>query len=79
MFNLRGAMMVKGEYLPAQMKIEIYQKDIDIISKFAKDLGAPAALFEASVPPYRAAMAAHAQEDTAAICAVLEEQAGIKR
>lgn len=79
MFTLRGALMAKNDYLPAMMKIEVFQKDLDIISKFGKDLGAPAALFEASVPPYRAAMAAHAQEDTAAICAVLEEQAGIKR
>lgn len=79
MFTLRGALMAKNDYLPAMMKIEVFQKDIDIISKFAKDLDAPAALFEASLPPYRAAMAAHAQEDTASICAVLEEQAGIKR
>lgn len=79
MFNLRGALMAKNDYLPAMMKIEVFQKDIDIIGKFAKDLGAPAALFEASLPPYRAAMADHAQEDTASICAVLEEQAGIKR
>lgn len=79
MFNLRGALMAKNDYLPAMMKIEVFQKDIDIISKFAKDLGAPAALFEASLPPYRDAMAAHAHEDTASICAVLEDQAGIKR
>ncbi len=79
MFSLRGALMAKGEYLPAQMKIDVWQKDIDIIGKFAKGLGAPAAVFEASLPPFRAAMADHAQEDTASICAVLEEQAGIKR
>ena len=79
MFNLRGALMAKNDYMPAMMKIEVFQKDIDIISKFARDLGAPAALFEASLPPYRAALADHAHEDTAAICAVLEEQAGIKR
>ena len=79
MFSLRGALMAKNDYLPAMMKIEVFQKDLDIIGKFAKDLGAPTALFEASLPPYRAAMADHALEDTAAICAVLEEQAGIER
>ncbi len=79
MFSLRGALMAKNDYLPAMMKIEVFQKDLDIIGKFAKDLGSPAAVFEASLPPFRAAMADHAHEDTAAICAVLEEQAGIKR
>lgn len=79
MFSLRGALMAKNDYLPAMMKVEVFQKDIDIISNLAKDVGAPAALFEASLPPYRAAMAAHAQDDTAAICAVLEKEAGITR
>lgn len=79
MFSLRGELMAKNDYLPAMMKMEVFQKDIGIIGKLAKDIGAPVALFEASLPPYRAAMATHAQEDTAAICAVLEEQAGIER
>ena len=79
MFNLRGALMVKNDYLPAMMKMEVFQKDIDIIGKFAAELHAPADLFEAALPVYREALAEHAKEDTAAICAVLEKRAGITR
>jgi hypothetical protein len=37
-------------------------------------------MFDASVPIYRQAMkSGHAEHDTAAVCAVLEKKAGVKR
>ena len=34
MFEVRGPMMVRQQYLPATMKIDVYQKDIAIIKAF---------------------------------------------
>jgi 3-hydroxyisobutyrate dehydrogenase-like beta-hydroxyacid dehydrogenase len=80
MFEVRGPLMVRGSYSPATMKIDVYKKDIDIIEQFAADLHCPVPLFEASKPFYAAAHAqGRALEDTAAVCAVLEQMAGVKR
>lgn len=80
MFEVRGPLMIKGDYSQATMKIEVYKKDIDIIEQFAADLHCPVPLFEASKPFYAAAYAqGRGLEDTAAVCAVLEQMAGIKR
>ncbi|MDP1673882.1 MAG: NAD(P)-dependent oxidoreductase [Burkholderiales bacterium] len=80
MFEVRGPLMVSGSYSPATMKIDVYKKDIDIIEQFAADLHCPVPLFEASKPFYAAAHAqGRALEDTAAVCAVLEQMAGVKR
>ena len=80
MFEVRGPMMVEGDYSQATMKIDMWQKDMDIIQAFAKSLGCPTPLFEASRPLYDTALAeGHAKEDTASVCAVLERMAGIKR
>jgi L-threonate 2-dehydrogenase len=80
MFEVRGPLMVSGSYSPATMKIDVYKKDIDIIEQFAADLHCPLPLFEASKPFYAAAHAqGRALEDTAAVCAVLEQMAGVKR
>jgi 3-hydroxyisobutyrate dehydrogenase-like beta-hydroxyacid dehydrogenase len=62
------------------MKVDVYQKDIDIISAYAAALHCPTPLFEASKAFYSGAYAqGYAKEDTAAICAVLENMAGIAR
>ena len=80
MFEVRGPLMVSGSYSPATMKIDVYKKDIDIIEQFAADLHCPVPLFEASKSFYAAAHAqGRALEDTAAVCAVLEQMAGVKR
>ncbi len=43
-------------------------------------LGVPTPLFGATVPIYTAAVwTGHAEHDTAAVCAVLEKMAGVKR
>ncbi|MGA0033665.1 MAG: NAD(P)-dependent oxidoreductase [Burkholderiales bacterium] len=80
MFEVRGPLMIAGDYRQATMKVEVYKKDIDIIEQFAADLHCPIPLFEASKPFYAAALAqGRALEDTAAVCAVLEQIAGVKR
>jgi 3-hydroxyisobutyrate dehydrogenase-like beta-hydroxyacid dehydrogenase len=80
MFQVRGPMMVKGDYSQATMKNEVWQKDMTIIGDFARELDCPTPLFAASVPIYNAAMAMGlGREDTGAVCAVLEEMAGRPR
>ena len=80
MFQVRGPMMVKGDYDAATMKNEVWQKDMKIIGEFAARLGVPTPLFDASAEIYKAAMAqGYALKDTAAVCAVMEKLAGLKR
>ena len=80
MFQVRGPMMVKGDYSDATMKLEVWQKDMRIIADFAREVGCPTPLFAATAPIYAAAIAMGRQaEDTAAVCAVLEEMAGARR
>jgi 3-hydroxyisobutyrate dehydrogenase-like beta-hydroxyacid dehydrogenase len=79
-FELRAPMMVANKYDDATMKIEVWQKDMAVIGDFAKTLGVPTPMFDASVPVYNKAMkSGHAAHDTAAVCAVLERMAGVKR
>jgi 3-hydroxyisobutyrate dehydrogenase-like beta-hydroxyacid dehydrogenase len=80
MLQVRGPMMVKGDYSEATMKVEVWQKDMTIIGDFVRSLDSPAPLFAASGPIYNAAMAMGlAKEDTGAVCKVLEEMAGSPR
>jgi putative dehydrogenase len=80
MFQVRGPQMVKGRYDEATMKVEVWQKDMKIIGEFAAQLGVPTPLFNASAAIYNAALAqGFAKEDTAAVCAVLERMAGLRR
>ena len=73
MLQVRGPMMVKRNYSPAAMKVGIWQKDMTIIAEFARELGSPTPLFDATAPIYDAAIAAgFAEQDTASVCAVLE-------
>lgn len=79
-FELRAPMMAREEYLPATMKIDIWQKDMDVIGRFATSLGVPTPTFSATIPIYAAAQAqGHGSDDTAAVCAVLEKMAAVTR
>ena len=79
-FQLRAPMMVADRYDEATMKMDVWQKDLSIIGAFAAHLGCPTPLFSAALPIYAAAMAqGRAREDTAAVCAVLEEMARVER
>jgi 3-hydroxyisobutyrate dehydrogenase-like beta-hydroxyacid dehydrogenase len=62
------------------MKVAVWQKDMKIIAEFARSLDCPTPLFSATAPIYNAAMAqGFATADTASVCAVLENLAGVKR
>jgi 3-hydroxyisobutyrate dehydrogenase-like beta-hydroxyacid dehydrogenase len=80
MFQVRGPQMVAGRYDDATMKVEVWQKDMKIIGEYATRLGVPTPLFNASAAVYTAAMAqGFGKQDTAAVCAVLEAFARLKR
>jgi 3-hydroxyisobutyrate dehydrogenase-like beta-hydroxyacid dehydrogenase len=79
-FELRAPMMVNDRYDDATMKISVWQKDMAVIGEFARQLDCPTPMFDATVPVYAKAMrTGHAEHDTAAVCAVLEATAGVKR
>jgi L-threonate 2-dehydrogenase len=79
-FELRAPMMVKDDYADATMKISVWQKDMDVIGGFARKIKAPTPMFDASEAIYQKALkSGRGAEDTAAVCAVLEKMAGVKR
>jgi 3-hydroxyisobutyrate dehydrogenase-like beta-hydroxyacid dehydrogenase len=79
-FELRAPMMVKGQYGNPTMKIDIWDKDMQVIGDYAKKIRVPTPMFDASKPIYLKAMkSGHGAEDTAAVCAVLEQMAKFKR
>ena len=78
--ELRGPLMVKNRYDDPTVRVSVWQKDMAVIGAFARAIGAPTPLFDATVPLYEDAMTqGHALHDTASVCAVLERKAGVKR
>lgn len=76
-FKLRGKFMVDRKYLPATMKVEVWQKDMQVIGDMARAVDCPTPLFSACVPVFNAAMANGLdQHDTASVCEVLDAMAG---
>jgi len=76
-FKLRGKFMVDRKYLPATMKVEVWQKDMQVIGDMAKAVDCPTPLFSACGPIFNAAMARGlSQHDTASVCEVLDAMAG---
>jgi len=81
-FELRAPMMVQNSYGGENltMRISTWQKDMKVIGEYAASVGCPTPLFSACEPIYRAALSTgHGDDDTAAVCAVLEHMAGVKR
>ncbi len=71
-FEVRSPMMVRDEYEPATMKLDVWQKDLDLISEFAERYGVTTPLFSASANLYQSAVAdGRGHQDTAAVCSVL--------
>ena len=80
MLQVRGPMMVKSDYDNPTARIEMYMKDLDIISEFAFDLRCPMPLFGVATQQYFSALNnGRGAQDTAAVCAVVEAAAGIHR
>jgi L-threonate 2-dehydrogenase len=79
-FELRAPMMVQNRYDKPSMTISLWQKDMSVIKKFARELACPTPMFDATMPIYRNTLKnRHAEHDTAAVCAVLEKAAGVRR
>jgi 3-hydroxyisobutyrate dehydrogenase-like beta-hydroxyacid dehydrogenase len=79
-FELRAPMMVKGRYTDVTMKIDVWDKDMQVIGDYARKIKVPTPMFNASKPVYLKAMTSgFGAQDTAAVCAVLETMAKVKR
>jgi putative dehydrogenase len=79
-FELRAPMMVKGNYKTVTMKIDVWDKDMRVIDGYARKIKVPTPMFNASKPVYlKAQKSGFGMQDTAAVCAVLEKMAKVKR
>lgn len=79
-FELRAPMMVNNDYNDVTMKIDVWDKDMQVIGDYARKIKVPTPMFNASKPVYIKAMKSGlGAKDTAAVCAVLEKQAKVKR
>jgi 3-hydroxyisobutyrate dehydrogenase-like beta-hydroxyacid dehydrogenase len=77
MLEVRGPMMLAGDFSRANMRLEYYQKDIDLISDLARTARCPLPLFSASAQLHLAALAqGRFDEDPACVYAVLEGMTG---
>ena len=73
MLEVRGPMMIAGDFSQANMRLEYYQKDIDLISDLGRTVRCPLPLFTASAQLHLAALAqGRLDEDPACVFAVLE-------
>jgi 3-hydroxyisobutyrate dehydrogenase-like beta-hydroxyacid dehydrogenase len=78
-FEIRGPMMVADDYPPAA-RLDILRKDSNLIQEFARSVGAPTPLLDASVPMYDAASESGLGDlDAAALCRYLEGLGGLER
>ncbi len=79
MLEVRGASMAAGTYQTPAMKLDVFQKDLEIIAGFARESSCPVPLLTASLPIFTAA-AAHdlGSQDTAAVIAILQQLAGLR-
>ena len=76
MFEIRGPLMTERAYDEATVRLEVFLKDVRLISDFADDVGAPTPLFAASRGVYETALAAgRSGLDTACVAEVLRDQA----
>ena len=79
-FELRAPMMAKGRYGDVTMKISVWDKDMQVIGDYARKIRVPTPIFNATKGIYLKAMKSGlGSRDTAAVCAVLEKMAKVKR
>jgi len=79
-FELRAPMMAKGRYDDVTMKISVWDKDMHVIGDYARKIRVPTPIFNATKGIYLKAMkSGFGNSDTAAVCAVLEKMAKVKR
>jgi 3-hydroxyisobutyrate dehydrogenase-like beta-hydroxyacid dehydrogenase len=79
-FELRAPMMAMGRYDDVTMKISVWDKDMQVIGDYARRIRVPTPIFNATKGIYIKAMKSGlGGRDTAAVCAVLEKMAKVKR
>ncbi|HET9412836.1 MAG TPA: NAD(P)-dependent oxidoreductase [Pseudolabrys sp.] len=79
-FELRAPMMAKGRYDDVTMKISVWDKDMQVIGDYARRIRVPTPIFNATKAIYIKAMKSGlGGRDTAAVCAVLEKMAKVRR
>jgi len=73
MLEIRGPMMVRGDFSDANITLGVFQKDIELIADLARAARCPLPLFSAAAQLHLAAMAqGRLGEDPACVSAVLE-------
>lgn len=71
-FGFRGPLMIEHRYEPATMRLDVFDKDLEIIDDFARSVHAATPLFDASRSVYDTALAqGRTNEDVAATFEVL--------
>ena len=72
-FGFRGPLMIEARYHPPTMRMDVFEKDLQIIDEFATALHAATPLFRASLGVYREALAqGMTSEDVAATFEILK-------
>ena len=79
MLKVRGPMILRGEF-PAQMKLDLFMKDIHLMQDAAAAVGAPLPFTNLAERLYAAAQAAgHGGEDLAVVVTAIEKHAAGRR
>jgi putative dehydrogenase len=72
MFQVRGPMMVAGDFDEATMRLGLFAEDLETIAAFAQNVRSPTPVFDASAAVYRAALAeGRGHQDPACVHEVL--------
>lgn len=75
--RLRVPFMIDRQYTPPTMKVQVWQKDMQVIGDMAKSVNCPTPLFQTCASVYTAAMAMGlSQSDTASTAEVLALMSG---
>jgi len=75
MLKVRGPMILRGDF-PAQMKLDLFMKDIHLMQEAATAVGAPLPFTDLAERLYAAAQAAgHGGEDLAVVVTALDRSA----
>jgi 3-hydroxyisobutyrate dehydrogenase-like beta-hydroxyacid dehydrogenase len=79
-FELRAPLMAKNSYKPPTMKNDVWTKDLKVIGEFAKSLKVDTPLFAKIAALNKEVIKlGYGDSDTAAVCALLEKRAKLKR
>ena len=79
MLEVRGPLIARGEF-PAQMKLELFMKDLHLIQDAARAVGAPLPLTDVAERLYAAVNAeGHGGEDLAVVVRALDAMTGANR